>query len=64
MHHSQSTYGVLEINHFSGYGNNVEKTEGVAERHYIASLYYFEVSPSISRIHFVITWNTDIHRKV
>ncbi|XP_064401995.1 uncharacterized protein LOC135347836 isoform X2 [Halichondria panicea] len=53
-----SSYGVLEINHFSGYGNTVEITD---KRHYIASLYYFEVSSSISRIHFVVTWNTDIH---
>ncbi len=60
-----TSYGVLEINHFSGFGNTVKTTEGVAaERHYIASLYYFEVSPSISRIHFVVTWNTDIHREV
>ncbi len=56
---------MLEINHFSGYGITAEITEGVAaERHYIASLYYFEVSPSISRIHFVVTWNTDIHSEV
>ena len=59
-----SSYGVLKINHFSGYANAVKTTEGVAEQHYIASLYYFEESPSISRIHFVITWNTDSHRKV
>ncbi len=58
-----SSYGVLEINHFSGYGNAVE---GVAERNYIASLYYYEemYHPKISRIHIVVTWNTDIHRKV
>ena len=60
-----SSYGVLEINHFSGYGITAEITEGVAvERHYIASLYYFELSSSILRIHFVVTWNTDIHSEV
>ncbi len=57
-----TSYGVLEINHFSGFG--IETTDGVTERRYIASLYYYEENALMSRIHIVVTCNTDIHRKV
>ncbi len=39
-------------------------TDAVTEQHYIASLFCFEVSPTVSRIHFVVTGNTNIHKKV
>ena len=58
-----SSYGVLEINHFSGYG--IETTDGT-ERRYIASLYCFEdLSNTVSKnIDVVVTLDTDVHKEV
>ncbi len=53
-----SSYGSLELNHFSGLavtGNDVE------EREYIASLYYQQCDPRTLEIHFVITWDVEAH---
>ncbi len=53
-----SSYGSLELNHFSGLavtGNDVE------EREYIASLYYQQCDPPTLEIHFVITWDSEAH---
>ncbi len=46
-----SSYGMLEINHFSGIA--IETTDGVTKRRYIASLYYYEENALVSRIHIV-----------
>ena len=57
----QSSYGSLELNHFSGFGVAGEDVE----RLYTASLYYLNHSESVSTvIHFVVSWNLDAHIKV
>ena len=53
-----SSYGSLELNHFSGLTVTGENGE---EREYIASLYYQQCDPRSLDIHFVITWDIETH---
>ncbi len=52
-----SSYGSLELSHFSG----LAVTGEGAEREYIASLYYQQCDPRTLEIHFVITWDVEAH---
>ena len=54
----QSSYGCLEVNHFSGFG---VAAEGDVELLYIASLYYLKTDPSKIVIHFTITRDDKCH---
>ena len=58
---TQSSYGFIELNSFSGYG--IAK-KGTKERQYRASVYYREENARSHQIHFVISWNTKAHKKV
>ena len=56
----QSSYGLLQLDHFSGHavaGENIERL-------YTASLYYLPRSPRNTEIHLVITWDDEVHLKV
>ena len=56
----QSSYGSLQLNHFSGIalaGRNIERL-------YTASLYYLPGNPRNTEIHLVITWDDEVHLKV
>ncbi|XP_064407131.1 uncharacterized protein LOC135351978 isoform X3 [Halichondria panicea] len=56
----KTSYGLLELNNFSGLavaGKDVER-----ERVYTASLYYFGSELHSREIHFVVSWNDEIHR--
>ena len=55
-----SSYGLLQVNHFSGYGI-VGKD---IERNYVASLFHRRENPRNIDIHFVITWDDEAHFKV
>ena len=55
-----SSYGLLEVNHFSGYavaGKDIQ-------RNYVASLFYRREDPWKIDIYFVITWDNEAHIKV
>ncbi len=52
-----SSYGLLELKHFSGLAVTGEDVE----REYIASLYYQQCDPQTLEIHFVITWDVEAH---
>ncbi len=52
-----SSYGSLELNHFSGLAVTGEDVE----REYIASLYYQQCDPRTLEIYFVITWDIEAH---
>ena len=56
----QSSYGSLELDHFSGVGVAGEDVE----RLYTASLYYLNQSVRSTEIHLVVSWNLDAHIKV
>ena len=53
-----SSYGCLEVTHFSGIGISIEDD---GDRVYIASLYYCKRDPRNIEIHFAITWDNDCH---
>ncbi len=53
-----SSYGSLELNHFSGLAVTGEDGE---PREYIASLYYQQCDLRTLEIHFVITWDSEAH---
>ena len=55
----QSSYGSLELDHFSGVGVAGEDVE----RLYTASLYYLNQSVRSTEIHLVVSWNLDAHIK-
>ena len=56
----QTSYGSLELNQFSGLAVTGEDVERV----YTASLYYLGSEPHSREIHFVVSWNDEIHRTV
>ena len=56
----QSSYGLLQLDHFSGFAI---AGEGI-ERLYIACLYYLVRDLYTREIHFVITWDDCTHTKV
>ncbi len=56
----KTSYGLLELKNFSGLavaGENVERV-------YTASLYYFGSELHSREIHFVVSWDDEIHRTV
>ena len=58
---SHSSYGVIELNNFSGVGVT---QEGSAERLYYSKLFYLSNYLGGHRIDFTITWNTEAHINV
>ena len=54
----KSSYGNLEVNGFSGHGLAAEDD---VVKSYIASLWYKCRNPRRLDIHFVITWDYDVH---
>ena len=52
-----SSYGLLQVNHFSGYGVAGEDIE----RNYVASLFHRRENPWNIDVHFVITWDDEAH---
>ena len=57
---SHSSYGVIELNSFSGVGITQEGSE---DREYCSQLFYLG-QPSLCKIHFVVTWNIEAHLTV
>ena len=57
---SNSSYGVIELNSFSGVGITQEGSE---DREYCSQLFYLG-QPSLCKIHFVVTWNIEAHLTV
>ena len=56
----QTSYGSLELSQFSGLAVTGEDVE----REYTASLYYLGSELHSREIHFVVSWNDEIHRTV
>ena len=56
----QSSYGSLELDHFSGVGVAGEDVE----RLYTASLYYLGSDLYNREIHFVVNWDIEVHKTV
>ena len=57
---SHSSYGVIELNSFSGLAITQEWSE---DREYCSQLFYLG-KPNLCRIHFVVTWNLEAHLTV
>ena len=58
---SHSSYGVIELNSFSGVGVTQEGSE---DREYRSRLFYLNQDAICHEIHFVVTWNTQAHLTV
>ena len=61
---SHSSYGVIELNSFSGVGVTQEGSE---DREYCSRIFYIHSSrevPVNREIHFVVTWNIETHLTV
>jgi hypothetical protein len=61
---SHSSYGVIELNNFSGVGVTQDGSE---DRKYCSRLFYMHSShevPVNREIHFVVTWNEETHLTV
>ena len=57
---SHSSYGIIELNSFSGVG---VAQEGSEDKEYCSQLFYLgHLNPC--KIHFVVTWNIDAHLTV
>ena len=56
-----SSYGVLELDSFSGAAVTQEVSE---DREYIARLFYLSQTISTYEIHLVVTWNIEAHLTV
>ena len=57
---NHSSYGVTELNRFSGVGIT---QEGSGDREYCSQIFYLG-QPNSCQIHFVVTWNVDAHLTV
>ena len=57
---SHSSYGVIELNSFSGVGVTQEGSE---DREYCSQLFYLG-HPNPCNIHFVVSWNVEAHLTV
>ena len=57
---SHSSYGVIELNSFSGVGVTQEGSE---DREYCSQLFYLG-QPNPCKIHFVVSWNVEAHLTV
>ena len=59
---SHSSYGITELNSFSGVGITQEGSE---DREYCSQLFYLAIGqPNSCEIHFVVTWNVEAHLTV
>ena len=60
---SHSSYGVIELNSFSGVAVTQEGSE---DREYCSRLFYMYSSQEVQdcEIHFVVTWNVEAHLTV
>ena len=58
---SSSSFGILELDSFSGAAITQEGSE---ERDYVARLFYLSQSISNHDVHMVVTWNTEAHLAV
>ena len=58
---SHTSYGVVEVNGFSGLAVN---QEGSADREYYGKLFYFSDYYHGHRIDLIIIWNTEAHINV
>ena len=58
---SRSSYGVIELNSFSGIGITQEGSE---DRNYFSKLFYLNSYFGGHRIDFAVTWNTEAHINV
>ena len=58
---SHSSYGVINLDRFSGIG---AIQEGSEDRKYCARLFYLGRDNISHEIHFVVTWNTETHLNV
>ena len=58
---SRSSYGVIELNSFSGVGITQEGSE---DREYRSRLFYLKQETICHEIHFVVTWNIAAHLTV
>ena len=58
--HSSRTYGLIELDSFSGLAITLEGSE---DREYCSQLFYFG-QPHLCKIHFVVTWNLESHLTV
>ena len=58
---SHSSFGVIELNSFSGLGIT---QEGCENREYCSRLFYMHFSPVRHEVHFVVTWNVEAHLMV
>ena len=58
---SHSSYGVIELNSFSGVGVTQAESE---DREYRSRLFYLNQENICHEIHFVVTWNTEAHLTV
>ena len=61
---AHTSYGVVEVNHFSGYG--VTEEGPASERKYYRQLFYrsHHSHPHAHDIHIIFTWNTEAHLNV
>ena len=57
---SHSSYGVIELNSFSGLAITHEGSE---DKEYCSQLFYLG-HPDLCKIHFVVTWNLEAHLTV
>ena len=57
---SHSSYGIVELNSFSGVGITQEGSE---DREYCSQVFYLG-QPSLCQIHFVVTWNVEAYLTV
>ena len=58
-HHS--SYGFIELNEFCRIGVGQKRSK---EHKYCGSVYYCEEEATVCKIHFVIMWNTNAHKRV
>ena len=59
---SSSSYGIIEIDSFSGTG--VTQNGPPEDREYIAQLFYLRQTISVYEIHLVVIWNLEAHLTV
>jgi hypothetical protein len=57
----KSSYGILELNSFSGLAVILRGSRG---REYTARLFYLTQTAYMYEIHVVVTWNTKLHLAV
>ena len=58
---SRLSYGFIRLQHFSSWAITQEGSQDIR---YMAQLYYLNQSIFACEIHFVVTWDIDLHRTV